>query len=610
MASGGDEIVNIENSKVNEGSRSHEKARVNCDDNGFKRGTGKRKHFDDRDLVNTARKPKKKKKKNKEKIQKEDPEADLKKVKNLINGFSSNWKTHTTNLWSSIEFEFLAKVDIITMETKKTDEIMRDPLALRDGEEYYKRIEKAWKRGYFLQEGKISEDKEDESDEEASDLEEEIRVDKISERIDSLERDLEYLATGHNDVVKKNDSKKKSSMKVKLSVEDVKTNIPNAVSNRRISDPLREKLKEKGIEVLFPIQAMIFDKGTNLIGRARTGQGKTLAFVLPILETLINGKSDEIIFGGSLKHESLQKELKLASVKLTSKPREIKRLKHKLGERYKKLADMQSFFHFKERETNRTCVEFPIKEEKVSVVVSESETKSQLLSQAKEIVKRQHDEINTLQRALNEKEEEKEISIVVKRLEQEKLRETDANLKKQMEDWLITHNEVSKLQEEIEWEHFDVKGKELRKEAETINCQKEIFSVYLRGKFDNIQEERDSLRKQHKQKLDDNDVENLINKMKRLVVCAQSTSRSESTRLQIFMRMMSGGKTIVIYANKNYTVEGLQHIIELKAKVPAKENVIYKGEQDSSLHHLGRNVMYAVTQMLTGFWICPRNKLH
>ncbi|KAL5707201.1 RNA helicase [Ranunculus cassubicifolius] len=67
---------------------------------------------------------------------------------------------------------------------------------------------------------------------------------------------------------------------------------PNAVSKFRISAPLREKLKSKGIEALFPIQAMTFDtifNGADLVGRARTGQGKTLAFVLPILESLTNG---------------------------------------------------------------------------------------------------------------------------------------------------------------------------------------------------------------------------------------------------------------------------------------------------------------------------------
>ncbi|XP_047959530.1 DEAD-box ATP-dependent RNA helicase 7-like [Salvia hispanica] len=76
--------------------------------------------------------------------------------------------------------------------------------------------------------------------------------------------------------------------------EEEKEDNPNSVSNFRISAPLRETLKAKGIEALFPIQAMTFDTildGSDMIGRARTGQGKTLAFVLPILESLTNGRA-------------------------------------------------------------------------------------------------------------------------------------------------------------------------------------------------------------------------------------------------------------------------------------------------------------------------------
>ncbi|KAG6660335.1 hypothetical protein I3843_03G093300 [Carya illinoinensis] len=89
--------------------------------------------------------------------------------------------------------------------------------------------------------------------------------------------------------------KKKKSKKAKVEEEDDEAKSegdPNAVSRFRISEQLRAKLKEKGIESLFPIQAMTFDTildGSDLVGRARTGQGKTLAFVLPMLESLTNG---------------------------------------------------------------------------------------------------------------------------------------------------------------------------------------------------------------------------------------------------------------------------------------------------------------------------------
>lgn len=70
-----------------------------------------------------------------------------------------------------------------------------------------------------------------------------------------------------------NSSKKKKKMKFDKNKEDDEN--PNDVTKFRISKPLREALKEKGIEWLFPIQAMTFNTildGSDLVGRARTGQ--------------------------------------------------------------------------------------------------------------------------------------------------------------------------------------------------------------------------------------------------------------------------------------------------------------------------------------------------
>ncbi|CAH8388776.1 unnamed protein product [Eruca vesicaria subsp. sativa] len=77
-------------------------------------------------------------------------EEKKKKVRLLMNNPSTNWRMQTMNLWSSIEFEHPATFDTMAMDPKKKDEIMSDLLGFRDGEEYYKKIGKAWKRGYLL----------------------------------------------------------------------------------------------------------------------------------------------------------------------------------------------------------------------------------------------------------------------------------------------------------------------------------------------------------------------------------------------------------------------------------------------------------------------------
>ena len=68
-----------------------------------------------------------------------------------------------------------------------------------------------------------------------------------------------------------------------------------ALQDFALSSVTREALKARGVKVLFPIQvatfATIFDEKKDLMARARTGTGKTLAFALPIIEALLLGKS-------------------------------------------------------------------------------------------------------------------------------------------------------------------------------------------------------------------------------------------------------------------------------------------------------------------------------
>lgn len=64
---------------------------------------------------------------------------------------------------------------------------------------------------------------------------------------------------------------------------------PTDLDNFRLSEPVKKLLRSKGIGALFPIQQATLDhclNGHDVVGRARTGCGKTLAFVLPIIESL------------------------------------------------------------------------------------------------------------------------------------------------------------------------------------------------------------------------------------------------------------------------------------------------------------------------------------
>jgi hypothetical protein len=63
-----------------------------------------------------------------------------------------------------------------------------------------------------------------------------------------------------------------------------------AISELGISPEIVKALSSKGIEKLFPIQKAVLEpamEGRDMIGRARTGTGKTLAFGIPIIDKII-----------------------------------------------------------------------------------------------------------------------------------------------------------------------------------------------------------------------------------------------------------------------------------------------------------------------------------
>jgi len=106
---------------------------------------------------------------------------------------------------------------------------------------------------------------------------------------------VEPESSREDDHKKKKKKKKAKSEEQPLVMEaeekEEKKEDPNAVSKFRISEPLRLKLKEKGIESLFPIQAMTFDlvlDGSDLVGRARTGQVCIYSYHKPLFYRSLN----------------------------------------------------------------------------------------------------------------------------------------------------------------------------------------------------------------------------------------------------------------------------------------------------------------------------------
>ncbi|KAI5670176.1 hypothetical protein M9H77_10540 [Catharanthus roseus] len=142
-----------------------------------------------------------------------------------------------------------------------------------DSEQQWLEMKKSKKKDKKRNAAEIDGDHEEERSETSSELGEPVNLMKMDEKKGKKKAKLMDVSDDNNE-------------------EEKEEEHLYALEKFRLSEKLRDALKEKGITYLFPIQAMTFNTildGFDMVGRARTGQGKTLAFVLPILESLTNG---------------------------------------------------------------------------------------------------------------------------------------------------------------------------------------------------------------------------------------------------------------------------------------------------------------------------------
>ncbi|CAL5367997.1 unnamed protein product [Camellia sinensis] len=68
----------------------------------------------------------------------------------FTNNRGEQWVGSRRTMWSHVVFEHPATFDTLAMEPKKKQEIINDLITFTKSKDYYKKIGKAWKRGYLL----------------------------------------------------------------------------------------------------------------------------------------------------------------------------------------------------------------------------------------------------------------------------------------------------------------------------------------------------------------------------------------------------------------------------------------------------------------------------
>lgn len=136
-------------------------------------------------------------------------------------------------------------------------------------------------------------DKSDKKSKDKKDKKDKSKKEKSKEEKEKSKEKKEKSKDKSIDPEKK--SKKRSSSPVEEEqVKKIKSD-PALVENFNLKPCIVKALKETGVHSLFPIQIASMEpvlQGKDVLGRARTGTGKTLAFALPIVQKLHESMSN------------------------------------------------------------------------------------------------------------------------------------------------------------------------------------------------------------------------------------------------------------------------------------------------------------------------------
>jgi len=148
------------------------------------------------------------------------------------------------------------------------------------------------------------------------------------------------------------------------------------------------------------------------------------------------------------KYVRLEDEMKEATASLISQAGQIEELKHQLRDRDSVIDGLRDALSLKEEEMDKMKIGLAKKSEEAAYVDSELRQKVQLLSDANEIVKKQEIELQELRSVVRQREEELRLSVAARDVEGEKLKVAEASLEKHTMEWLLTQEELKRLEEE------------------------------------------------------------------------------------------------------------------------------------------------------------------